>query len=204
MGHRVGLFNYATQQTGGHVDFDRFLLSDTLTSQNQPLDESDLDAAIEYAGTLDEGDYPAEAWATTQDALAHAEAAKAGAVGTQNQIDAPERALSYELARLGVLKAPAPSLDVEVTAGTRCVAGKALVTVQATNNEDVPVSVEFETSYGTKSFASVAPGKNAVHAFTTRLASVPEGVASAEFSATVDGEPVTAEGEAAYAARACN
>ena len=70
MGHRVGLFNYATQQTGGHVDFDHFLLSDTLTSQNQPLDESDLDAAIEYAGTLDEGDYPAEAWATTQDALA--------------------------------------------------------------------------------------------------------------------------------------
>ncbi len=204
MGHRVGLFNYATQQTGGHVDFDRFLLSDTLTSQNQPLDESDLDAAIAYAGTLDEGDYPAEAWATTQDALAHAEASKAGALGTQNQIDAPERALSYELARLGVLKAPAPSLDVEVTAGTRCVAGKALVTVQATNNEDLPVSVAFETSYGTKSFASVAPGKNAVHAFTTRLASVPEGVASAEFSATVDGEPVTAEGEAAYAAHTCN
>ncbi len=109
MGHRVGLFNYATQQTGGHVDFDHFLLSDTLTSQNQPLDNSDLDAAIAYAGTLDAGDYPAEAWAATQDALARrAKRRQAGAVGTQNQIDAPERALSYELARLGVLKAPAP------------------------------------------------------------------------------------------------
>jgi hypothetical protein len=204
MGHRVGLFNYATQQAGGHVDFDRFLLSDTLTSQNQPLDESDLDSAITYAGTLDEGDYPAEAWASMLDALADAQSAKAAELGTQNQIDAPERALSYELARLGVLEQPAPSLDVEVTAGTRCVAGKALVTVQATNNEDVPISVAFETAFGTKSFASVAPGKNAVHAFTTRAASVPAGTATAELSAAVDGEPVTVEAEAAYAAHACN
>ncbi len=51
MGHRVALFNYATQQTGGHVDFDHYLLSDTLTSQNKPLDTSDLDAAIAYAAT---------------------------------------------------------------------------------------------------------------------------------------------------------
>ena len=113
MGHRVALFNYATQQTGGHVDFDRFLLSDTLTSQNQPLDKGDLDAAIAYADSLDSGDYPAEAWAAMLDALAEARTVAAGVVGTQNQIDAPERALSYELARLGTLKAPAPSLDVE-------------------------------------------------------------------------------------------
>lgn len=204
MGHRIGLFDYATQQVGGHVDFDHFLLSDTLTAQNQPLDESDLDAAIAYAGTLDEVDYPAEAWATMQGALADAEAAKDDDLGTQNQIDAPERALSYQLARLSVLEEPAPSLDVAVTAGTRCVAGKALVTVQATNGEDVPVTVAFDTAYGTKSFASVAPGKNAVHAFTTRLASVPAGAASAEVSATVDGEPVTAALEAAYDARSCN
>ena len=38
MGHRVGLFNYATQETGGHVDFDDYLLSDTLTAQDRPLD----------------------------------------------------------------------------------------------------------------------------------------------------------------------
>ncbi|WP_419706668.1 RICIN domain-containing protein [Promicromonospora sp. NFX87] len=108
MGHRVALFNYATQQTGGHVDFDRFLLSDTLTSQNQPLDKGDLDAAIAYAESLDSGDYPAEAWAAMLDALAEARTVAAGVVGTQNQIDAPERALSYELARLGTLGAPAP------------------------------------------------------------------------------------------------
>lgn len=204
MGHRVGLFNYATQQTGGHVDFDRFLLSDTLTSQNQPLDKSDLDAAIAYADSLDSGDYPVGAWAAMLDALAEARTVAAGVVGTQNQIDAPERALSYELARLGTLKAPAPSLDVELTAGTRCVAGKAVITVQATNTEEVPITVAFETPYGSKSFASVAPGKNAVHAFTTRLASLPGGAVSAEFSATIDGETVSAESEAVYPARACH
>ncbi|MFC8797931.1 family 43 glycosylhydrolase [Promicromonospora sp. NPDC057138] len=204
MGHRVALFNYATQQTGGHVDFDRFLLSDTLTAQNQPLDKSDLEAAIAYAESLDSGDYPAEAWAAMLDTLAEARTVAAGVVGTQNQIDAPERALSYELARLGTLKAPAPTLDVELTAGTRCVAGKVVVTVRATNAEEVPITVAFETPYGSKSWASVAPGANAVHAFTTRQVSVPEGAASAEFSAIIDGESVSTESEASYPARTCN
>ncbi|PQA59567.1 glycoside hydrolase family 43 protein [Siphonobacter curvatus] len=31
MGYRFGLFNYATQQTGGYADFDYFRISDTLT-----------------------------------------------------------------------------------------------------------------------------------------------------------------------------
>jgi beta-xylosidase len=204
MGHRVALFNYATQQTGGHVDFDRFLLSDTLTSQNQPLDKSDLDAAIAYAHSLNSGDYPAEAWTVMLDKLAKAQTVAAGAAGTQNQIDAPERALSYELARLGTLKAPAPSLDVELTAGTRCVAGKVVVTVLATNAEEVPITVAFTTPYGNKSFASVAAGTSKVHAFTTRLASVPGGTASAEFSASIDGRSVSTERDAPYQARTCN
>ncbi|WP_207211742.1 carbohydrate binding domain-containing protein [Promicromonospora panici] len=204
MGHRAALFNYATQQTGGHVDFDRFLLSDTLTSQNQPLDKGDLDAAISYAESLDSGDYPVEAWAAMRDALAEARAVAAAVVGTQNQIDAPERALSYELARLGTLKAPAPALDVGLTAGTRCVAGKVVVTVRAANAEEVPIAVAFETPYGSKSWASVAPGAHAVHAFTTRLVSVPEGAASAELSATIDGESVSTASEVPYSARTCS
>ncbi|WP_198169141.1 family 43 glycosylhydrolase [Herbidospora daliensis] len=104
MGHRVGLFNYATQEKGGRVDFDHYLLSDTLTAQNRPLDTTRLDAAITHAGTLNEHLYPADAWADAQQALAAAKAARAGAFGTQNQIDAPERALSYQLARLGTLE----------------------------------------------------------------------------------------------------
>ncbi|WKK70395.1 family 43 glycosylhydrolase [Rathayibacter oskolensis] len=35
MGHRLGLFSYATQTTGGHVDVDSFLLSDTLSSEGR-------------------------------------------------------------------------------------------------------------------------------------------------------------------------
>ena len=77
------------------------------------------------------------------------------------------------------------------------------MTVQATNNEDVPVSVAFETSFGTKSFASVEPGRNAVHAFTTRQADVPAAVASVDATATVDGEPVSVSLEAPYDARSC-
>ncbi|MEO3808033.1 family 43 glycosylhydrolase [Sphaerisporangium sp. B11E5] len=100
MGHRVGLFNYATRQTGGHVDFDYYLLSDTLTAQGLPLDTSRLDAAIAYARTLRKHDYPKDDWKTMQAALRDAKAARAGKPGTQNQIDAPERALSYQLARL--------------------------------------------------------------------------------------------------------
>ena len=203
MGHRVALFNYATQQTGGHVDFDRFLLSDTLTSQNQPLDKSDLNAAIAYADSLDSGDYPVKAWAAMHDALVDAQTVATGTVGTQNQIDAPERALSFELARLGTLKAPAPSLDVEVTADSRCVARKVVVTVRVTNTEDVPIAVALETPYGSKSLASVAPGATAAHAFTTRLPSVPAGAASAEVSATIDGKSVSTESEASYSARTC-
>ncbi|WP_203980543.1 glycoside hydrolase family 43 protein, partial [Micromonospora phaseoli] len=109
MGHRVGLFNYATQATGGHVDFDHFLLSDVLTAQHRPLDSTALDAAIDYAGTLHEDDHPAVAWAAMRARLAEAQAARAAGFGTQNQIDAPERALSYQLARLGTLTADQPT-----------------------------------------------------------------------------------------------
>ena len=97
----------------------------------------------------------------------------------------------------------APSLDVAVTAGTRCVAGKAVVTVQATNHEDVPVSLVVESSFGTKSFASVAPGKNAVHAFTTRQQVVPAAAVAVNVSATVDGVPTAVSLSAPYDARSC-
>ncbi|HEY6738760.1 MAG TPA: family 43 glycosylhydrolase [Actinopolymorphaceae bacterium] len=203
MGHRVGLFNYATQQAGGHVDFDHYLLSDTLTSQNLPLDESDLEAAIAHAGTLDEADYPAEEWTELEELLADAEAAAAATLGTQNQIDAPERALSLQLARLGVLEEADPSLEVSVTAQTRCVAGKVVLTAQATNDDDVPVTLKLSTAFGSKALAPLAPGKTVAHAFSSRQASVPADEIAVEASATVGGEMVTFPLEAEYAARSC-
>ncbi|WP_246016772.1 family 43 glycosylhydrolase [Micromonospora pisi] len=199
MGHRVGLFNYATQETGGRVDFDHYLLSDTLTAQGRPLDTSDLDAAIAYAGTLDGRHYPADAWAAAQSALAAAKSARAGRFGTQNQIDAPERALSYELARLGVLAA----LPVTVTALVRCLGGRAYVAVQARNDHDAPVGISLETPYGERSFAAVAPGGNVYQSFNTRAASVVAGVATVRVTGVIDGRDVTTVHTAPHPATTC-
>ncbi|MCM3615103.1 family 43 glycosylhydrolase [Microbacterium enclense] len=202
MGHRVGLFSYATQEAGGHVDVDDFLLSRVRTAQNLPLDTSDLDAAIAHAQSLQASRYPGEAWTAMQSALAAATAAKADGFGTQNQIDAPERALSLELARLGVIAEDAPSIDVTVAAGVRCAAGKALVTVQVKNDDAVPLTAEVETAFGTRSL-SVAAGKSASHAFTTRAAALPAGEITTTARATVDGAPVETEVRTSYDARSC-
>jgi hypothetical protein len=199
MGHRVGLFTYATQETGGHVDFDNYLLSDVLTAQARPLDTTALDAAIAHAQTLDPRHYPADAWATTRSALAAATSARAGQFGTQNQIDAPERALSYQLARLAVLAA----LPVTATAQVRCLSGKAYLAVQARNDSDEPVEITLETPYGNRSFASVAPGANVYQSFHTRASSVTAGSATVRVTGTVAGRDVTSVHSAQHPAEAC-
>jgi beta-xylosidase len=202
MGHRVGLFNYATEETGGHADFDHYLLSDTLTAQGVPLDTSDLDAAIAHAQTLHRSDYPRGDWAAMRRALADAKAARAGRFGTQNQIDAPERALSYQLARLGALMAP-PRLEMSVVAETRCIASNVVLTVQVTNSETVAVSAVAKSAYGTMPFGSVPVGKQESRSLPTGAASVPAGEVTVAASATVDGEPVSASRRAEYSAGSC-
>ncbi|MFD4421034.1 family 20 glycosylhydrolase [Agromyces sp. NPDC058484] len=96
-----------------------------------------------------------------------------------------------------------PEVQIDVVAQTRCLGSKAYVTVKATNREDEPVSLVMTTAYGEKSFASVAAGKNAVHSFTTRLASVPAGTVTVEASATLNGAAVTSTLTADYDARSC-
>ncbi len=88
-------------------------------------------------------------------------------------------------------------------AATRCVAGKSVLTIKVGNAEDAPVSAQVSTAFGNKSVASIAAGKSSSHAFTTRLAAVPAGVAEVTVTGTVDGEPVTEVLEAAYAAHNC-
>ncbi|MCR2812420.1 glycoside hydrolase 43 family protein [Microbacterium sp. zg.Y1084] len=202
MGHRIGLFTYATQQAGGRVDVDHFLLSDVRTAQNLPLDTGQLDAAISHARTLSEAAYPADAWTAMQAALASAEAARAGSLGTQNQIDAPARALGLELARLGVIEAGQPQLAVTVSASWRCLAGKALLTVRVDNREDVPVTVALSSDYADKTL-TVAPGGSAAHAFSTREASPPAGSLIANTTAIVDGEEVSTRAVTPYAGHSC-
>uniref|UniRef100_UPI003F491EAE alpha-L-arabinofuranosidase C-terminal domain-containing protein n=1 Tax=Paenarthrobacter nicotinovorans TaxID=29320 RepID=UPI003F491EAE len=99
--------------------------------------------------------------------------------------------------------APAPALKVSATAGTRCVSGKVVLTVEATNADTVPVALTFTSAYGQKNFTSVQPGKKAVHAFSTRATSIPAGTATVEAKATVNGQQVTSTVRAGYEARSC-
>ncbi len=98
MGHRFGLFNYATQSSGGHVDVDYYYLSDVLTADGAELDRSALTAGIAWAQRLSADDYTAASWAEVEKALAWAEATTRPS--TQNQIDAPAHALARALASL--------------------------------------------------------------------------------------------------------
>ncbi|MGA7148667.1 MAG: hypothetical protein WBX17_09295 [Microbacterium sp.] len=98
---------------------------------------------------------------------------------------------------------PVPSLDVSAEASTRCVAGKAVVTVKSTNDEDAPVSLVVNSTFGSKTFASVAAGKTVSNVFTTRSGSVPAAAATVQATASVGGEPVTVTIEAPYDARSC-
>lgn len=98
---------------------------------------------------------------------------------------------------------PPAGLSVPVKADGRCVAGKVVLAVTATNSEDVPVTVKFASSYGTKSFVGVGARKNAFHAFSTRLAGIPAGEVTVSVSAVVDGVAVSTEQVIAYPARTC-
>lgn len=93
----------------------------------------------------------------------------------------------------------APVLPVTVTADTRCVAGKVTLTVKATNDGSAAVGLTVSTTYGSKSFATVQPGKSASAAFATRTGSVSGG--TVEVDVTAGGQ--TAEESALYAASSC-
>ncbi|QHC56571.1 Ig-like protein group 4 [Rathayibacter tanaceti] len=74
-----------------------------------------------------------------------------------------------------VLDEQEAALKVVSTATARCIAGKPVVTVTSVNQDSVPVSVAMTLGTTTKSFASVASGKAATHAFTTRQPVLPAG-----------------------------
>lgn len=87
----------------------------------------------------------------------------------------------------------APSADLAVTADTRCVAGKVVLTVRATNESDSAVAFGISSLYGSKQIASLAPGASTSAAFSTRQVSIPAGsVSVAVGEATVSGSYDTA------------
>ncbi|MEV6846639.1 beta-L-arabinofuranosidase domain-containing protein [Actinoplanes sp. NPDC051411] len=89
-------------------------------------------------------------------------------------------------------------LRVEVEARTQRVGATMYVAVNARNADQVPLTIELSTAYGSRTVPDVAPGHSAYQSFTTRAASIPPGTATVKASATVGGSPVTAQFDVAY------
>ncbi|WKK70757.1 hypothetical protein Q0F99_13355 [Rathayibacter oskolensis] len=104
-----------------------------------------------------------------------------------------------KITEIVVPESAAPALKVTASVSSRCVAGKAILSVTATNGETAPLGMTFGSAYGQKSFTAVAAGSNATHGFTTRQASMPAG----EVVVTATGGGATLEQKVAYPARTC-
>ncbi|HMR50164.1 MAG TPA: hypothetical protein PKE40_12895, partial [Arachnia sp.] len=86
--------------------------------------------------------------------------------------------------------------SVTLAATTRCVAGKVVLAVSATNASDSAIAVTIGSDYGSKQVASLAAGSTTSAAFSTRQASISAGTATA----TVGETTVTASYPAATCA----
>jgi hypothetical protein len=96
-----------------------------------------------------------------------------------------------------------PVWDVVVQARTQCIGANVYVLVSALNADDVPLTIELITPYGSRTVSDVAPDRSAYQAFHTRTDSVPAGTATVQVTGTVDGEPVTSQIEAPFGALSC-
>ncbi|MDR7187228.1 beta-xylosidase [Microbacterium sp. BE35] len=101
------------------------------------------------------------------------------------------------------IQLPPTGPEIRVTTAARCVAGKAVLTVTATNLDDVAASLKVATAYGAKDIASVAAGKATSQAFTTRLGNLEGGFVEVTATATLGGAPVTSTTTATYAGTVC-
>ncbi|MGX1702063.1 outer membrane protein assembly factor BamB family protein [Microbacterium sp. NPDC055357] len=82
----------------------------------------------------------------------------------------------------------------------RTLAGKAYVSVTATNYTGAAADITVTTEFGKKVFPNVAPGKSVAVSFNTRATSVPAGEATITSTTIVDGESVTETRTAPYRA----
>jgi len=96
-----------------------------------------------------------------------------------------------------------PAWDVEVLARSQCVGANAYVSVNARNADEVPLTIELSTPYGSRTVATTAPGKSAYQAFNSRARTVPAGTATVQVTGTVGGQPVTAQIPAPYGGLTC-
>ena len=102
-----------------------------------------------------------------------------------------------------VTVAAAPELNVETSVTSRCIGGRAMLSVRALNGDTIPLAVTFTTDYGSKSFTAVDPAKSAFHVFSTRVATLPAGEVDVTATAQVDGHEVSFTTAVPYDARSC-
>ncbi|HYI32975.1 MAG TPA: family 43 glycosylhydrolase [Glaciibacter sp.] len=101
----------------------------------------------------------------------------------------------------GAVEATVP-LQLQSTASTRCVAGKAVVTVTVKNEDDLPADVTVTTAYGTKTFTGLGGGKTVSAAFTTRQAVI-AGASATSAGAGADDAARTASVSSTFAGTTC-
>lgn len=97
---------------------------------------------------------------------------------------------------------PAVAASVAVTG--RCVAGKVVLTVTATNDDQRKISLVFGTLYGSKPVGALASGKSHAAVFTTRTASIPSGEVTVTVAAGDGDERVQSVYTAGYDAKSCS
>ncbi|WP_433532247.1 discoidin domain-containing protein [Micromonospora sp. CA-263727] len=97
----------------------------------------------------------------------------------------------------------APTWDVEVQARTQCTGANVYVSVNARNAEDVPLTIELVTPYGSRKVSDVAPGKSAFQSFNTRAKTVPAATATVKVTGAFNGEQTTVEIPAPFGALSC-
>ncbi|WP_164874594.1 LamG-like jellyroll fold domain-containing protein [Rathayibacter festucae] len=116
--------------------------------------------------------------------------------GGSTAYNAPNRVLSSSTAVRVTATVVVAASTATLTASTRCVAGKVVVTGVVKNTGTAPLTVVIRSAWGTSPMLTAAPGANATHAFTTRATSVAAGT----LTATAGGATL----QAPYAARTCN
>ncbi|MDR0593174.1 MAG: discoidin domain-containing protein [Bifidobacteriaceae bacterium] len=156
-----------------------------------------LVAAIAEAEAFTEGDYTLASWAALQSALSAADVVSGDDAATQEQVDGAVLALRSAINGLE-LSGP----DVSSSVAFKCAAGRVYLAVTVVNDEDVePVSLALSGPFGSKSFASVAPGRTATASFNTLTASLSQGGVLALAAGVAGGEPVVSD--VVYGTYAC-
>ncbi|MGA7148280.1 MAG: immunoglobulin-like domain-containing protein [Microbacterium sp.] len=105
--------------------------------------------------------------------------------------------------KVTVVGEPAPQLEVTATTGSRCVAGKVTQILSVTNGEAVPMTVSVTGPYGSKTL-TIAAGKSASAAFTTRTTAIEGGSIALKATASVEGETVTVDKVVMYNGASCS